>query len=154
MQKYLWWFLVQMKSLEFAFEINRPLKLYRMDPTNFCLAEAEAATTTTISMTSLLTQTVPYSTRLSSMPKANNKFLKKVFKSCRQLSKSWLWKSIFYVKNYRNLSSFFFIEEYYLKVNFLLLTFFENFNSKPKPFIYRKVESSSRYDLVDLIYSW
>ena len=64
------------------------LTLYRMDPTNFCLAEAEAATTTTISMTSLLTQTVPYSTRLSSMPKANNKFLKKVLKSCRQLSKS------------------------------------------------------------------
>ena len=76
-QKYFWWFLVQMKSLEFASEINRPSKLYRMDPTNFCLAEAEAATTTTISMTSLLTHTVAHSTRPSFIPKANNKSLKK-----------------------------------------------------------------------------
>ena len=53
------------------------LTLYRMDPTNFCLAEAEAATTTTISMTSLLTHTKAHSTRPSFMPKANNQSLKK-----------------------------------------------------------------------------
>ena len=38
-----------------------------------------------------------------------------------------LSKSIFYVKNYRNLSKKNFIEEYFLGAHFLLLTFFENF---------------------------
>ena len=35
---------------------------------------------------------------------------------------------IFYVKNYPNLSQFFFIEEYQFRACFLLLTFLENFN--------------------------
>ena len=41
-----------------------------------------------ISMTSLLMHTVAHSTRPSFRPKTNNQPLKKVFKSCGQLSKS------------------------------------------------------------------
>ena len=44
-------------------------------------------------------------------------------------AKIWLSKSIFYVKNYRNLSKFFFsLKNIILGACFLLLTFFENFN--------------------------
>ena len=51
---------------------------------------------------------------------------------CQKVSKSakiWLSKSIFYVKNYPNLSQFFFsLKNINLGACFLLLTFFENFN--------------------------
>ena len=44
-------------------------------------------------------------------------------------AKIWLSKSIFYVKNYPNLSQFFFsLKNINLGAHFLLLTFFENFN--------------------------
>ena len=56
-----------------------------------------------ISMTSLLTHTVAHSTRPSFRPKTNYQPLKK-----------FLSLAIFYVKNYPNLSTFFFFEEYHI----------------------------------------
>ena len=37
-------------------------------------------------------------------------------------------KSIFYVKNHRNLSQFFFLEEYQFRSTFFVMTFFDNIN--------------------------
>ena len=70
------------------------------------------------SMTSLLTHTVPHSTRPSYRPKIDNQPLKKFVSlvvswvKVVKMAKFWLSESIFWVKNYPNLPDLFFIEEY------------------------------------------
>ena len=60
------------------------------------------------SMTSLLMLTVAHSTRPSFRHNNNKQPLKKL----SNIAKFWLSKSIFFVKNYRNLSKKIFIEDY------------------------------------------
>ena len=54
------------------------------------------------------------------MLKANNLPYKKFL----DLALSWLSKSIFYVKNYPNLSNFFFIEQYQFRSTYFVIDIF------------------------------